>query len=205
MPRPKAADREAQHKDTRQKLLDAAVAEFAEFGFESANIDRISRAAGFAKGTIYNYFPTKRDLMLALISQTAELHLGFMSRSILAAESPTERLERFVRSGFAFVTAHTAQAMVMVNTLYGPDQEFKTQMYLAYLPMFELVEHEIITPGVAAGAFRTVDARATAGLLMNIYLGTASQLDEHGRTWIQPELVADFVQHALALVEMEDR
>lgn len=197
MPRPKETERDAQQQDTRQQLLAAAVAEFAEHGFESANVNRISQAAGFAKGTIYNYFPTKRDLMLSLIHQTAGLHIDFMSRRILAVEDPMGRLEQFVRSGFDFVTAHLAQALVIVSTLYGPDQEFKTHMYLAYQPLFELVEHEILAPGVVSGVFRQVDPRATAGLLMNIYLGTASQVDERGITWLRPEQVAEFVRHAL--------
>jgi AcrR family transcriptional regulator len=44
---------------TRARLLTAAAAEFARAGFERASVDAISLAAGYAKGTIYNYFPSK--------------------------------------------------------------------------------------------------------------------------------------------------
>jgi TetR/AcrR family transcriptional regulator, cholesterol catabolism regulator len=54
---------------TRGRLLTAAAAEFARAGFERANVDAISLAAGYAKGTIYNYFPSKEELFLAVVEQ----------------------------------------------------------------------------------------------------------------------------------------
>ena len=50
MPRHKDAERDAVMSETRRLLLDAATAEFAQEGYNGANINRISRAAGFAKG-----------------------------------------------------------------------------------------------------------------------------------------------------------
>jgi AcrR family transcriptional regulator len=76
MPRYKETDRQESMGRTRQLLLQAATAEFAREGYAGANINRISRAAGFAKGTIYNYFPSKRALMLALMDEIARAHFA---------------------------------------------------------------------------------------------------------------------------------
>jgi AcrR family transcriptional regulator len=56
----------------RLKLQSTAAEEFALSGYDGANINTISIHAGFAKGTIYNYFPSKRALLLALIDTTAQ-------------------------------------------------------------------------------------------------------------------------------------
>jgi AcrR family transcriptional regulator len=56
---------------TRARLLAAAAQEFARAGFERANIDAISLAAGYAKGTIYNYFPSKEELFLAVVEEAS--------------------------------------------------------------------------------------------------------------------------------------
>jgi|SRR5215813_2302637 len=56
---------------TRARLLAAAAAEFARAGFERANVDGISLAAGYAKGTIYNYFPSKEELFLAVVEEAS--------------------------------------------------------------------------------------------------------------------------------------
>jgi AcrR family transcriptional regulator len=197
MPRPKKDNREQVLGKTRQLLLDAAAEEFARQGYARANINRISSAAGFAKGTIYNYFASKRELMLALIEATAEIHVDWMVGQVAGEEDPRRRLERFFEAGFAFVPRHLAQARVMINTIYGPDVEFKQHMWEAYRPLFEFVCRDIIAAGIARGLFRPLDPAATATLLMTIYLGTASQVSEAGRIWLDPRQVADFALNAL--------
>ncbi|MEV6975274.1 TetR family transcriptional regulator [Kitasatospora sp. NPDC093806] len=47
---------------TRQALLDAAVEEFAEHGFEGARVDRVGSRAGINKERIYQYFGNKEKL-----------------------------------------------------------------------------------------------------------------------------------------------
>src|SRR5215467_8355513 len=54
---------------TRARLLSAAADGFARTGFERASVDAISLAAGYSKGTIYNYFPSKEELFLAVVEE----------------------------------------------------------------------------------------------------------------------------------------
>src|SRR5215471_4477098 len=56
---------------TRARLLAAAAEEFSRAGLERANIDAISLAAGCGKGTIYNYFPSKEELFLAVVEEAS--------------------------------------------------------------------------------------------------------------------------------------
>jgi AcrR family transcriptional regulator len=197
MPRHKDSERERVLGETRQRLIDAATHEFAREGFTKANVDRISRAAGFGKGTIYNYFDSKRALMAAVIDELSRAHVEFMAAAVQQESDPTRRLQCFFEAGFAFVRDHFAQLQVMINTIYGPDAGFKEYLYAAYQPMFRLVEEEIVAAGMARGAFRPVDPRAMALLIMTIYLGTGSQIDERGRIWQDPGQIADFCWHAL--------
>ncbi|HEY4691966.1 MAG TPA: helix-turn-helix domain-containing protein, partial [Bellilinea sp.] len=55
--------------ETRQRLVNAAIEEIAREGYENASINRITQAAGVATGTIYNYFPSKHELMLAILTE----------------------------------------------------------------------------------------------------------------------------------------
>jgi len=197
MPRHKDAEREDVMSETRQLLLLAATEEFAREGFKGANINHISIAAGFAKGTIYNYFESKRALMLALIDEIAEGHLGYMDQKVQQESNPVRRLERFFEAGFAWVTKNLPQGRVLFTTLNGPDDEFKTHMYEAYLPMFQLVGNDILAIGIEQGIFRQVEPVSMAGLIMTIYLGTGSQVNERGEQWFPPGQVSDFVFRAL--------
>jgi len=58
--------RARQRADTRERLFEAALAEFRECGVSAAQIDRIARTAGVVRGTFYFHFPTKDDVLLEL-------------------------------------------------------------------------------------------------------------------------------------------
>ena len=54
----------------RQAILDKALPLFLGLGFEGVSMSMIAAATGGSKGTLYNYFPTKADLFVALMEQT---------------------------------------------------------------------------------------------------------------------------------------
>ena len=54
-------------KKRERQILDAALAVFSEKGFGAATIPDISGKAGLAVGSIYNYYPGKRELFVAVI------------------------------------------------------------------------------------------------------------------------------------------
>lgn len=51
--------RQRRKADTRQRIIDAAMRLFTEKGFDGVSVDSIVAAADVAKGTFFNYFPTK--------------------------------------------------------------------------------------------------------------------------------------------------
>ena len=51
----------------REQILDAAMEVFSRKGFAMSTTAEIAREAGIAEGTIYNYFPSKRELFIAVI------------------------------------------------------------------------------------------------------------------------------------------
>lgn len=53
--------------EAHEKVLHAAIALFAERGFESASMDAIARASGVSKATIYNHWRDKEALLLEVM------------------------------------------------------------------------------------------------------------------------------------------
>ncbi len=182
---------------TRQRLLDAAVLEFARVGYVGASINRISQAAGFAQGTIYNYFPSKCALMVAVIDHIAAAHAEAILKQVMAQATSDQRLECFFRAGFAFVEAQPAQAQIIVNVVYGPDIELREHIYLAYDPLFRLIELDILKAGIAQGEFQEMDRDLVTALIMAMYLGGSSQLDARGKIQLDPADVARFILDGL--------
>lgn len=198
-PRHKMSIRKEAMQETRRSLLKAAAEEFAQHGYIGANVNRIATAAGFSIGTVYNYFPSKRDLMLAFIDEIGQLHVDFIIQHVNQEIDPKNCLRKFFKAGFEFVEKNIKETRSIFNMLNGPDEEFRQRLFKAYEPLFELLNLAILNPGVDSGSFRSDLPATTSGLIMLIYLGTGSQFSPEGNLWIKDEEVADFVLHALQL------
>ena len=193
---PKTEREQALHA-ARQRLLDAAAVEFAHKGFAEANINHISEAAGFAKGTIYNYFPSKQALLFELIKEAGASHVQFIAERVRQENNPEQRLFCFFEAGFKFVEEYPIRARFLITTLYSPGIKVQEAMYQAYQPMFHLVAQEIVAPGIELGLFRPSNPLATANMLMTLYLGSGSHVDEQGKVYMDPRQVADFALNGL--------
>ncbi len=56
----------------REQILEAAIKVFSEKGFQVAKMQEVANAAGVSNGTVYNYFRSKDELLLALLAQLSE-------------------------------------------------------------------------------------------------------------------------------------
>ena len=93
-------------RETREKLLQAAEAEFGERGYPDASIASITQRAGVALGTFYVYFESKEEIFRALVSYMRDLTRQWVSERV--AESP-DRLtaeRRGVEAFIDFVRSH---------------------------------------------------------------------------------------------------
>ncbi|MBX3446687.1 MAG: TetR/AcrR family transcriptional regulator [Parvibaculaceae bacterium] len=77
---------------TRQKLIAAAARVIATSGDKNATIDDFIQAAGVARGTFYNYFPTREDLLDALWTQVGKDPFLEIRNACAAIDDPAERL-----------------------------------------------------------------------------------------------------------------
>jgi AcrR family transcriptional regulator len=81
----------------QERILGAAREVFAEHGVE-AGIDEVARRAGVGVGTIYRRFPTKSDLVDALVAERLE-RLELAARAGLTADDPWAALVAVIEDG----------------------------------------------------------------------------------------------------------
>src|SRR4029077_18952498 len=73
-------------------ILAAAAALAAEAGINAVQIVPVAERAGIAAGTVYRYFPSKTDLVAALVAAVSERELGAMRGAADAAPGPLSAL-----------------------------------------------------------------------------------------------------------------
>jgi AcrR family transcriptional regulator len=196
-PRHKAEHSENIIKQTRERIINAAVEEFAREGYDGVSVKRITQTARVATGTIYNYFPSKHGLMLALLEEIGSAHCAYIAKQVRQEGDVIERVKKLFEAGFAFVREHPRQARVLFTTLQGANTHFKAHLSRIYQPMFQLISADILLPGIQRGIFQSLDPVDTATMIMTFYLGIGATVDENGETPLNLNEVAAFVLRAL--------
>ena len=109
--------------ERRAQLLDAAQAVFVQSGYHAAATDEIADRAGVSKPVLYQHFPGKLDLYLALLDKHCDT-LESLVRAALEVGGDNEvRVERTVAAYFQFVTsAGAAFRMVFESDLTSVPQ-----------------------------------------------------------------------------------
>jgi AcrR family transcriptional regulator len=78
--------------DTRQRLIDAAGELFWERGYAATGLSDILAAAGARGGSLYHFFPTKDDLLLAVIDHQAALVETSIENALAAEQEPRAKV-----------------------------------------------------------------------------------------------------------------
>lgn len=84
---------------TRQRILEAAVAEFAEYGLAGARVDRIAENAASNKQLIYQYFGSKDGLFKTVVARE-------LARATEGLDFPLDDLPAYAGAYFDFAMAN---------------------------------------------------------------------------------------------------
>ena len=110
-------------KPERRALIeDAASRLFAEHGYAETRLEDIAAAAGVTKQLLYQHFPSKKALHLALLAKHRDEILERLTESMSTPGPLAERLPRVLDDWFAYVEEHPyASALLFRDTTGDPD------------------------------------------------------------------------------------
>ncbi|HHJ13680.1 MAG TPA: TetR/AcrR family transcriptional regulator [Gammaproteobacteria bacterium] len=92
--------------DTRQRIVDAAATLFHTQSYSDVGITSICKQANVSKGSFFHFFPSKRDLGLAVLEQFRErINKTLVAKAFSPEHPPLERLNRFVEELYNFQKA----------------------------------------------------------------------------------------------------
>lgn len=163
--------RSRQRLEQRERtVLDAATRLFASHGFHGTSTRRIAAAAGVSEGTLFHYFGSKNDLMLAILNGLYGEVLNPGAAGILDSVMGTrERLEALALHHVTTLGADNALMMRLLQVYVGVDLELKDDSGSS--PLRELnrgyVRHldRVLREGVERGELREdLDIRSTRDL-----------------------------------------
>lgn len=140
---------------SRQAILDAARAEFCQYGLTGARVERISRRSRTNPRMIYHYFGNKEGLYLAVLEAVYGEIRRRESELDLARQPPLEGMRRLIGFTFDFFASRGDFIALIAN------ENILKARYLKRLPSIRamtvpLIEaiRDLLTRGVREGLFR---------------------------------------------------
>ncbi len=90
----------------RELIVEAALPEFAERGYESASVGRIASAAGVTRTVLYDHFRSKHALFVQVLGLEQQALLEHLSRALSSEGSTKDRWRATFDAFFVFVEQH---------------------------------------------------------------------------------------------------
>lgn len=181
----------------RAQILDAAAGIFAAKGYQGATTREIAEAADIAEGTIYNYFTTKSDLLVALINEQA----GASQIPALLAAYRDLPLRAVFKRIVAFRLARNQPYMAALFRLL-PEILVVPELRVVYhdrivKPLMDAIEAHL-HERQARGEIKPVDLALLARVIASALIGLAIfQMvgDEAAQTlWQNPQSLQDMLE-----------
>jgi AcrR family transcriptional regulator len=157
-------------------ILEAARKVFATKGFSAATVDDVAGAAGVAKGTVYLYYESKRDIYFAALKSGIEQMYALLQEELKKAASPEEKLRTLIGVKLAYFDDNRDFFKIYYSELGnmcihpGAIDDFKA----LYLEQAKVVE-SILREGARRRVIRAVRAEQTAFAISDIIRGVVTQ------------------------------
>jgi len=158
-------------------ILEAARKVFAKKGFSNATVDDIASAAGVAKGTIYLYYESKRDIYFAALKFGIEQMYSVLEEQLKTVSTPEDKLRTLIgvklayfddnRDFFKIYYSELGNICIHPGTI---DSDLKA----LYLEQAKVVE-SILKEGARKRVLRAVRTEQTAFAISDVIRGVVTQ------------------------------
>jgi AcrR family transcriptional regulator len=139
----KVGVRERKKADTRARIIESAVTLFGQRGIEAVTVDEIAAAADVGKGTVYNYFGAKEDIVVAFLIELDRKALANMAKLPAPGMSVAEALDAAAWSLLEEKPPHREFVRAFLARTFVADQfafelhEFQARLDEALSALFE--------------------------------------------------------------------
>lgn len=140
---------------TKERILDCAMREFTQFGFDGARMDRIVKASGFNISLVYQYFGNKESLFLAVMERAYGVMRASHRDIDIRHLPPVEAMESLVRWTFRIFVNQPEIISLLTSENISRGRHIENSTYIRglYNPLLDTIA-SVLKRGAEAGVFR---------------------------------------------------
>lgn len=156
-----------QQKKKRADILESAKEIFSSAGFHKADMNEIAKCANVAKGTVYLYFPSKKELFIAVIRDGLETLSKKIRKDVENIERPVGKIKKAISTYMMFFKEQQALYRILIHPdLELMDDVVKTMkdVKLSKLPLLG----ETLRKGMEEGQIRKMDEKSLSYMILGM-------------------------------------
>jgi TetR/AcrR family fatty acid metabolism transcriptional regulator len=158
--------------DKKVKILESAIVVFSGDGYHQAKVEDIANLAGVGKGTIYQYFQSKKVLFLETLKYIFERMLEQLVVGIEEYDSSAEKFTKIIDNHTAFIRENMDMVRITVNDSGQFYRDFHENAFYFLNKALALIE-EVVIEGQKKGELKTGDPAAAAQMFLGIFHANA--------------------------------
>ena len=158
-------------KDRRAMILDAALRTFVQRGYPETKVAEIASEAGVAEGTLYNYFPSKEDLLLALFDEKWGRIIDDIKKKLTRVDNPNDQLKVIFSSVVKMFKKNRHLAELFMIDIKQSSIFLNNYTINRIVEFIDIIE-EILKEGKRKGIYRKdLDTRVTKMIIFGAAQG----------------------------------
>ncbi len=157
-----------QHKAQRHdEILKIAAGLFAHSNYHEVKMDDVARLAGIAKGTLYNYFSTKEELYISIITDRMSSLLNLLRDRIDHKQTPLTNLRRIIVHIYSFMCKYRPFFQIWYKEKLRCDQHSHQEIYQLYSEI-RLLLSKALQRGIDERILKTHDVAFVADMVLGV-------------------------------------
>lgn len=166
--------RELAHREHR--ILELAQQKLVAAGYLGLNMDAIAAELEYSKGTIYNHFACKEEIILALAIQTLEKRTEMFQRAAAYPGMPRERMAAIGVAAELFVRLYPnhfhVEQLIRSYSIWEKTSEQRRQLMLSCETRCMELVSSVVRDAIAAGHLQLPDSTTPEDLVFGLWSQT---------------------------------
>lgn len=160
-------------KPTRERILEASLDLFGAKGIDATSLDDIARSVGVAKQTLLYWFPSKEELVVAVLQRVADELVVEVGAAVRSAPHGFARVEAAVNAVFRPAVRRPA-LLGLIRELNRLDVKLADAVVAKMQPLVDLAA-KYMEREMDAGRLRRADPRLVLAFAYSTVVGIASE------------------------------
>lgn len=143
-------------KESKQLILNAAINEFFEMGYDGARVDNIAARSGLNKAMIYYHFKNKEELYICVLESMVDTLITSIRPNMVFSGSIKDKLEKIIDGYVGFFQSNPQFPKIFFREIASGGTYLKEIFREKMLPIIGFLQYTL-KEGVTSGELKDTD------------------------------------------------